>query len=265
MSRQSWKKVLLGTAVVLLLLTAVGSANACWWGCCRPVYYGCSSCYSAWDYCGGWYGGYSRPYRWGCGWCGGYYSSRYNGCYSGCYATYSCCNAVAATCCGSTTTTAAPAAPTMPTPAKKPVMEAPAPTPAVPATPPEPSPTPALPGTTTEPAPAMPGTTPAVPPTEPSTMSSPTPETSGVVTVWVPYDAKVTINGLATRSIGSRRQFVSYGLKPGFSYKYDIHAETVREGKLVEETHTVALTAGENTAVAFGFNTKPAEAVASAN
>ena len=96
-------------------------------------------------------------------------------------------------------------------------------------------------------------------------MSSPTPETSGVVTVWVPYDAKVTINGLATRSVGSRRQFVSFGLKPGFSYKYDIHAEVVRDGKLVEDTHTVTLTAGQNTAVAFGFNTNPAESVASAN
>jgi len=149
----------------------------------------------------------------------------------------------------------------MPTPAKKPLMEGP--TPAAPAMPPEPGPTPAQP-TTTEPAPAMPGTTPA-PATEPATMSTPSPETSGVVTVWVPYDAKVTINGLATRSVGSRRQFVSYGLKPGFSYKYDIHAEVVRDGKLVEDTHTVTLTAGENTAVAFGFNTKPAESMASAN
>ncbi len=86
-----------------------------------------------------------------------------------------------------------------------------------------------------------------------------------MVTVWVPYDAKVTINGLATRSVGSRRQFVSYGLKPGFSYKYDIHAQVVRDGKLVEDTKTVTLSAGENTAVAFGFNPKPTEAVASAN
>lgn len=101
-------------------------------------------------------------------------------------------------------------------------------------------------------------------PTEPTT-SSPTPENSGVVTVWVPYDAKVTINGLATRSVGSRRQFVSYGLKPGFSYKYEIHAEVVKDGKTMEDTRTVTLTAGQNTAVAFGFTTNPTEAVASAN
>jgi uncharacterized protein (TIGR03000 family) len=155
----------------------------------------------------------------------------------------------------------APSAPTSPTPARKPVMSAPlTPTPAAPIVPPEPSMTPAAP-TPNEPGPAA---TPAMP-TEPTT-TSPTPENSGVVTVWVPYDAKVTINGLATRSVGSRRQFVSFGLKPGFSYKYEIHAEVVSDGKLVEDTRTVTLTAGQNTSVAFGvIGGKPPEAVASAN
>ena len=62
---------------------------------------------------------------------------------------------------------------------------------------------------------------------------------SGVLTVWVPYDAKVTVNGLETRSTGSRRQFVSYGLKPGFSYKYEVQAEVVRNGQVQEDTRTV--------------------------
>ena len=31
----------------------------------------------------------------------------------------------------------------------------------------------------------------------------------------------------------------------GLSYKYDVHAEIVRDGKLVEENKTVTLTAGE--------------------
>jgi len=139
----------------------------------------------------------------------------------------------------------------MPTPAKKPVMEAPA----APVTPPEPG---MMPGPN-EPAPA-PGI-----PAEPTSTSSPTPENSGVVTVWVPFDAKVTINGIATRSSGSRRQFVSFGLKPGFSYKYEIHAEVVKDGKTMEDTRIVTLTAGQNSAVAFGFTTNPSEGVASAN
>ena len=88
-------------------------------------------------------------------------------------------------------------------------------------------------------------------------------DNSGILTVWVPFDAKVTINGLETRSTGSRREFVSYGLKPDLSYKYVVHAQVVRDGKLIEETRTVTLTAGQIEAVAFGFNTPPTEQVAS--
>jgi uncharacterized protein (TIGR03000 family) len=84
--------------------------------------------------------------------------------------------------------------------------------------------------------------------------SGTTAENSGVLTVWVPDDAKVMVNGLETRSSGSRRQFVSYDLKPGFSYKYVVRAQVVRNGQVQEDTRTVVLTAGQITAVAFGFN-----------
>ncbi len=77
-----------------------------------------------------------------------------------------------------------------------------------------------------------------------------------MLTVWVPYDAKVTVNGLETRSTGSRRQFVSFGLKPGLSYKYVVRAQVVRNGQSRWKTQTVMLTAGQITAVAFGFNTE---------
>jgi uncharacterized protein (TIGR03000 family) len=89
-----------------------------------------------------------------------------------------------------------------------------------------------------------------------------TPETSGILTVWVPFDAKVTINGLATKSTGSRRQFVSYDLKEGFSYKYEVKAEVVRDGKIIEDSKTVVITAGDSTSVAFGFNILPAAGLA---
>ena len=69
----------------------------------------------------------------------------------------------------------------------------------------------------------------------------------------MPAEAKVTINGLATQSTGSRRQYVSYGLQAGLGYKYDVHAEIVRDGKIVEENKTITLTAGERR-LAFGFN-----------
>jgi uncharacterized protein (TIGR03000 family) len=99
---------------------------------------------------------------------------------------------------------------------------------------------------------------PAEPAVNPTTSTS---ADSGVLTVWVPYDAKVTVNGLETKSTGSRRQFVSYGLKAGFSYKYEVKAAIVRDGQMVEDTQTVTLTAGQVSAVAFGFNS-PAQQVA---
>ena len=84
---------------------------------------------------------------------------------------------------------------------------------------------------------------------------------SGLLIVWVPYEAKVTINGLLTKSTGSKRRFVSYGLRPGYTYKYEVKAEIVRDGKIVEEKQTISLTAGEQGGVAFGFN-QPSNEVA---
>jgi uncharacterized protein (TIGR03000 family) len=91
----------------------------------------------------------------------------------------------------------------------------------------------------------------------------PTADNSALLTVWVPYEAKLTINGLPTQSTGSRRQYASFGLQPGMSYKYDVHVEIVRDDKIVEEDKTITLTAGQQGALAFGFNVKPGEGVAS--
>jgi len=96
----------------------------------------------------------------------------------------------------------------------------------------------------------------------PHTSIEPTTGDSGVLTVWVPYEAKVTINGLLTKSTGSKRHFVSYGLRPGYTYKYEVKAEIVHEGKIVTESQTVSLTAGERGGVAFGFNIPSSEGLA---
>jgi uncharacterized protein (TIGR03000 family) len=90
------------------------------------------------------------------------------------------------------------------------------------------------------------------------------PADSGILTVWVPYEAKVTINGMLTKSTGSKRHFVSYGLRPGYTYKYEVKAEIVREGRILTETQTVSVTAGDRGGVAFGFNVPP-ENLASAD
>jgi uncharacterized protein (TIGR03000 family) len=262
MFRSSMKLLMVG-AVILATLSLVAPQADAQWGCCyRPVTWGCcaprvscyscytpccytpcwTSCYSpCYDSCGLYLGCRPGPvrrlllgsYRW-------YWGGCYSGCYSGC-ATYT------TGCCGDVPS-AVPNANHQPTPAKKPVESTPpeAPAPANPA-PVNPAPTP------------MPETDPskALPPA--STKAA---ENSGVLTVWVPYDAKVTINGLETKNVGSRREFVSYGLKPGFSYKYVVKVQVDREGQTLEDTQTVILTAGQIKAVAFGFNANPAEQVA---
>jgi uncharacterized protein (TIGR03000 family) len=244
---------------MVALFAAIPQADAYWGGYCRPCTWGCgygcyspcyscySPCYSSCCYGSDWYLGVRPgpirravfgPYRWyrgcgygcgyGCGWGCGY------GCYDSCYTT-SCCSD--GTVVGGTMTPGT-GGPT-PTPAKKPPVDA---------LPPEPGPGPV----DTPPPPAPPK----------NTMSA---DSSGVLTVWVPYDAKVTVNGYLTKSSGSRRQFVSYGLQPGMTYKYVVKAEVIRSGQIVEDVRTISLTAGQITAVAFGFNSAPTEQMASAH
>jgi uncharacterized protein (TIGR03000 family) len=258
MMRPGWKFVLLAAVAVATLVAATSQAEACW-GCrsayAYPVYYApyystcsvgwCDPCYSPWYSC-------CRPARRTCSPCGWY-----GGCcgWSSCYT--SCCGgtvSVAAGCCGSVSVPAAVPAPAI-TPA--PVTPSLAPTPAIKT--PAPSPLDTMPAPTDPTPPAA--TSPALP-KEPGASLGPTLNESGSITVWAPADAKVTINGLATRATGSKRQFVSFGLQPGLSYRYEIRAEITREGQVVSDTRTITLTAGQRGAVAFGFNGANTENVA---
>ena len=224
MNQTRLKIALLGTVVAVVLAASASESKACAWGRwgCAPSWGGC---YSVCDPCyggcyGGYYGGWRayRAYRW----CAPAVSCCYTpvvtvGCWDSCWTP---------DCCG---TLGASAAPSMPTPAPTPAPKTPAPPAVGPGMPPAPAP-----GGTTQ-------------------IDSPT-DTSTILTIWVPADAKVTINGLPTRSLGSKRQYVSFGLKPGFSYKYEIKAQIVRDGQMVEDTRTVSLNAGQRGGVAFGFN-----------
>jgi len=105
--------------------------------------------------------------------------------------------------------------------------------------------------------------TPAPPSPGPGqTFREPTRSDSGLLTLYVPYDAKVFINGLETRTPGSRRQYVSYGLLPGYRYKYEVRVEIIRDGQILEDTKVVYLTAGSKEALAFGFNVQSVEGLA---
>jgi uncharacterized protein (TIGR03000 family) len=77
---------------------------------------------------------------------------------------------------------------------------------------------------------------------------------SATLSVHVPADAKVFVNGLATKSTGAERRYVSSGLLDGYSYTYEVRAELVRDGRPVIETKVIKLQAGGNAAVNFDLN-----------
>jgi uncharacterized protein (TIGR03000 family) len=245
MSAINWKSLSIGAIVVIALVAAASQAEACWLcGCYYPASVGYTAYYSPGcavgcdPYCGGscgWYLGYRPgpirrllfgPYRYYYG-CSGYGSS--------------CCWD---TCCSSVVTVGVTGMPSMATPteAQKPLL------------PNEPALSPL--GLPSEPEPAV-----EPPATGPG--ASNTQESSGLLTIYVPEDAKVVINGLATRSQGVRRQYASSGLKPGSAYRYEIRAEVVRDGKTLTTTRTVILRAGDIQTVAMEFDGRIVEGLAS--
>lgn len=259
MFRPSLKSLMIVAIVAATVVMSVSQAEATWWrGCYRPAYSYApcyttcytpcyttccyTPCYTSWcDMChGSWYLGVRPgpirrlafgPYRWYYGGCG-------CGCYGcGCHdysCCYPCCQDVGV--CGPVTEAYPKTTPT-PAPAKSALPEA--------------GPNVEMPG------PQVPAETKL-----PGAMFTPTQATSGLLTVWVPAKAKVFINGMETKTIGSRRRYVSHGLKPGMTYKYEVRVDIVRDGKIAEETQTVYMTAGANEGLAFGFNTRPVEQVA---
>jgi len=77
----------------------------------------------------------------------------------------------------------------------------------------------------------------------------------GLLAVNVPEDAKIYVNGQATTSTGSSRQYVSRDLQSGFNYTYEVRAEVVRDGRTVEQVKKIDLRAGETANLAFDFPT----------
>ncbi|MHB9076537.1 MAG: TIGR03000 domain-containing protein [Pirellulaceae bacterium] len=98
--------------------------------------------------------------------------------------------------------------------------------------------------------------TPAVPPTPGSDLPTPEKQTSlsvdsALLTVNVPADARVLVNGMSTRSTGDLRRYVSRNLNPGFDYSYEVTAEANIGGKVVTQTKMVNLRAGGQAELAF--------------
>jgi uncharacterized protein (TIGR03000 family) len=97
-----------------------------------------------------------------------------------------------------------------------------------------------------------------VPPAAPAPAPIPGQQTSnaridGLLAVNVPEDARIYVNGQATTSTGSSRQYVSRDLQTGFNYTYEVRAEVVRDGRAIEQVKKVDLRAGETANLAFDF------------
>ena len=71
----------------------------------------------------------------------------------------------------------------------------------------------------------------------------------------MPSSAKVFVNGRETTSVGSVREFVSRGLEPNKSYRFEIQAEVEGvDGEMLVESKSIVVTAGERQQLDFAFS-----------
>ena len=85
---------------------------------------------------------------------------------------------------------------------------------------------------------------------------------SALLTVSVPEDALVIVNGFQTKAIGLVRQFKSSGLKPGFVYNYEVEVTYNVDGAERTERKSVKLRSGTSQSLIFAAEKKPVEQAA---
>ncbi len=73
------------------------------------------------------------------------------------------------------------------------------------------------------------------------------PSDAALLSVVVPQDAQVYVNGMLTKTPGTQRQFVSYGLLPGYSYTYEVRAVVTRQGQTLSDTQIVRIPSARRT------------------
>lgn len=77
--------------------------------------------------------------------------------------------------------------------------------------------------------------------------------TSATLRVLIPDDAALSVGDFQTQSTGGLRHFESPPLTPGKTYAYELAAEVLRDGRIVRETKTVVVTAGQAAEVNFAL------------
>jgi len=83
-------------------------------------------------------------------------------------------------------------------------------------------------------------------PQDPDQVSLAAPAT---ITVTLPANAKLSIDGMATTSTSTRRTFVSPALERGKTYSYTLEASVTRSGKPVTWSQKVSVRAGQESRV----------------
>ena len=73
------------------------------------------------------------------------------------------------------------------------------------------------------------------------------------IVVTLPADARLIVDGNATRSTAERRTFVTPALENGESYVYTLRAEFVVDGQTAVQTQDVTVRGGQTTQVSFNF------------
>ena len=76
------------------------------------------------------------------------------------------------------------------------------------------------------------------------------------LTVALPKEAKVYVNGRLTQTPGDVREYVSRGLAYGVPFTYELRAEVEVDGQTKVQTMTVDLLAGQNKDISFDFETQ---------
>jgi uncharacterized protein (TIGR03000 family) len=122
-------------------------------------------------------------------------------------------------------------------------------------------------GTTIVPGQVIPGAPLPAPGLTPTpTLAPPAPKSTylnrpdaGLIRISVAEGAKVFINGYETKSTGTLRQYMAYGMIPGYAHFNEIRAVLVRNGQTLVETRTVTLAAGQETGVTISFAAPKAE------
>jgi uncharacterized protein (TIGR03000 family) len=71
--------------------------------------------------------------------------------------------------------------------------------------------------------------------------------------VHLPADARLTVDGKATRSTSDRRTFVTPPLEPGMTYHYLLEAQLDRQGEKVRASQNVEVRAGRESEVFLEF------------